>query len=159
MYLTDYRIFAAFLLLRLSCVYFVQSSFVPDEYWQSLEVSHKLAFGYGYLTWEWDKKIRSCFYPYIIHLLYKVIPDSSFYIIYSPKILQAVLSSSGDFFAYKLAADYFGKRCGMWTAFNILTSWFLFYCSARTLSNMAEASLTACGFYFYPWSQRVKVIF
>jgi hypothetical protein len=26
----------------------VQTSFVPDEYWQSLEVSHYMAFGYPF---------------------------------------------------------------------------------------------------------------
>ena len=27
--------------------------FQPDEYWQSLEVAHRMVYGYGYLTWEW----------------------------------------------------------------------------------------------------------
>lgn len=27
--------------------------FQPDEYWQSLEVAHRLAHGYGFATWEW----------------------------------------------------------------------------------------------------------
>lgn len=27
--------------------------FQPDEYWQSLEVAHRIAYGYGYTTWEW----------------------------------------------------------------------------------------------------------
>lgn len=74
-------------------------------------------------------------------------------------MLQSVLSSVGDFFAYKFAKEYFGRNCGLWTVFNILTSWFLFYCSSRTLTNMAEASLTACALYFYPWPRREKVRF
>ena len=32
----------------LVCTYFN-----PDEYWQSLEVAHRMAFGSGHLTWEW----------------------------------------------------------------------------------------------------------
>ena len=27
--------------------------FQPDEYWQALEVAHRLVFGYGYQSWEW----------------------------------------------------------------------------------------------------------
>lgn len=42
--------------------------FQPDEYWQSLEVAHRLAFEYGYETWEWRALgghggIRSALYP------------------------------------------------------------------------------------------------
>jgi len=33
----------------LLCVTFFQ----PDEFFQSLEVAHRLVFGYGYKTWEW----------------------------------------------------------------------------------------------------------
>lgn len=27
--------------------------FQPDEFFQSLEVAHRLVFGYGWQTWEW----------------------------------------------------------------------------------------------------------
>jgi phosphatidylinositol glycan class B len=36
----------------------VKTFFDPDEYWQSLEVAHEHVFGYGYLTWEWEARIR-----------------------------------------------------------------------------------------------------
>ncbi|XP_035215513.1 GPI mannosyltransferase 3-like isoform X4 [Stegodyphus dumicola] len=142
-----------FLLVRLLGVLIVQSAFVPDEYWQSLEVSHKMTFCYGHLTWEWVKGIRSCVYPLLFHILYSIFPDSLLVRVYIPRIFQALLSALGDFFTYKLASELFGQRCGMWTVFNILASWFLFYSSSRTLTNMAEASLTACGLYFYPWEK------
>lgn len=38
--------FGAFLLFRLFCIFLNQTWFVPDEYWQSQEVAHHLAFGY-----------------------------------------------------------------------------------------------------------------
>ncbi|XP_035215381.1 GPI mannosyltransferase 3-like isoform X2 [Stegodyphus dumicola] len=108
---------------------------------------------YGHLTWEWVKGIRSCVYPLLFHILYSIFPDSLLVRVYIPRIFQALLSALGDFFTYKLASELFGQRCGMWTVFNILASWFLFYSSSRTLTNMAEASLTACGLYFYPWEK------
>lgn len=42
--------------------------FAPDEYYQSLEIAHKIVFGYGYRTWEWRVEggaggIRSPLYP------------------------------------------------------------------------------------------------
>ena len=39
--------------------------FQPDEYYQSLEVAHRVVFGYGHLTWEWTSNppIRSISFP------------------------------------------------------------------------------------------------
>lgn len=39
------KVFLGLLAFRILSVFVVQSWYVPDEYWQSLEVSHKLAFG------------------------------------------------------------------------------------------------------------------
>lgn len=66
------KVFIQFLLIRLASVYFVQTFFVPDEYWQSLEVAHKLAFNFGHLTWEWHQGIRSYIPPLIISGFYKL---------------------------------------------------------------------------------------
>ena len=62
-----------FLFIRLSAVYFVQTWFVPDEYWQSVEVSHNISFGYGYLTWEWLEGIRSFCFPLVFAGVYKIL--------------------------------------------------------------------------------------
>ena len=51
----------------------VQTYFSPDEYWQSLEVAHSMVFGYGYLTWEWDEKIRGILHPMIFAVLYMLL--------------------------------------------------------------------------------------
>lgn len=46
--------------------------FQPDEFWQSLEVAHRLVFGYGYLTWEWGQgtALRSIAHPALFVPLY-----------------------------------------------------------------------------------------
>lgn len=41
----------------------VRSFFNPDEYWQCLEVAHRVIFGFGHLTWEWTDGLRSFFHP------------------------------------------------------------------------------------------------
>lgn len=69
----NWDVFAIFLLLRLASVFLVQTFFVPDEYWQSLEVAHKISFGYGYLTWEWKNGIRSYIYPLLISAFYSIL--------------------------------------------------------------------------------------
>lgn len=69
----NFDILCIFLTIRLCSVYLVQTFFVPDEYWQSLEVAHRISFGYGYLTWEWKEGIRSYIYPLIISCFYTVL--------------------------------------------------------------------------------------
>ncbi len=45
--------------VRLAWAALSRSFFQPDESWQSLEVAHRLVFGYGYLTWEWRPSASS----------------------------------------------------------------------------------------------------
>lgn len=43
-------------LLLFRCIVSIITSrtiFAPDEHWQSLEVAHRIVFGYGFETWEW----------------------------------------------------------------------------------------------------------
>lgn len=47
--------------LRLLNALACQTFFQPDEFFQSLEVAHRLVFGFGWQTWEWRSQsaIRS----------------------------------------------------------------------------------------------------
>lgn len=69
----NWDVVAIFLIVRLSSVFVVQTYFVADEYWQCLEVAHKIVFGYGYLTWEWTQGIRSYVYPLFTAFLYNIL--------------------------------------------------------------------------------------
>src|SRR5882762_4658639 len=53
------------LVVRVSVALCTRTFFQPDEYFQSLEVAHRVVFGYGALTWEWlsPRPIRSILYP------------------------------------------------------------------------------------------------
>nr|XP_024923463.2 mannosyltransferase APTG1 isoform X2 [Ziziphus jujuba var. spinosa] len=66
-------IFALCLAFRIANALVVQTYFNPDEHWQALEVAHRIVFGYGHLTWEWKKGIRSYLHPLLFALLYKVL--------------------------------------------------------------------------------------
>lgn len=61
------------LFVRILSVFVVKTWYVPDEYWQSLEVAHKLVFGFGELTWEWQKGIRSYLYPGVFAIFYSIL--------------------------------------------------------------------------------------
>lgn len=66
----------------------MRSYFAPDEYWQSVEIAHKMVFGYGYETWEWTipTPIRSTLHPLIYAIPYKLLQflslDTPFMIVY-----------------------------------------------------------------------------
>ncbi|XP_060657929.1 GPI mannosyltransferase 3 isoform X1 [Drosophila nasuta] len=142
-------VFGLILAVRLASVFIVQTYFVPDEYWQSLEVAHKLTFGYGYLTWEWVQGIRSYVYPLAIAAIYKVLAllqlDSVEWLVLLPRLLQALLTTYSDYRFYV----WTGKR--KWALFLILVPWFWFYTGSRTLANTLEASLITIALSYFPW--------
>lgn len=41
-----WQVLVALVAFRVSSAVFSQTAFVPDEYWQSLEVAHRMVFGY-----------------------------------------------------------------------------------------------------------------
>lgn len=92
--------------LRILNCFLVQTSFVPDEYWQSLEVAHRMVFSYGYLTWEWTERLRGYTYPLIFASIYKVLhllgKDSVQFLIWIPRLGQALLSAVADIRLYSL---------------------------------------------------------
>jgi GPI mannosyltransferase 3 len=59
--------------------------------------------------------------------------------------MQSVLSAYSDYRFYV----WNGKK--KWSMFLILTSWFWFYTSTRTLTNTLETALTTIGLSYFPW--------
>ncbi|XP_072945372.1 GPI mannosyltransferase 3 [Epargyreus clarus] len=143
------HVVSVILVVRLLSVFVVQTSFVPDEYWQSLEVAHEYVFGYGALTWEWQKGLRSYLYPSVIAALYTVLKytglDYPEAVIIVPRIFQALLSTYADYCFYKWTG---GRK---WALFLVLTSWFWFYTASRTILQTVETSLLAIGLSKFPF--------
>lgn len=155
-YSEERRIWGFCLLFRMMNSLLVQTYFNPDEHWQSLEVAHKIAFGYGHLTWEWKEGIRGYLHPLIFAILYKLLGflrlDTPWVMTKAPRLLQSVVSSVGDLYLYKLSKCLFGKNVAKWALFSQLANWFMFYCITRTFSNSLETVLTAIGlFYWFPF--------
>ncbi|XP_037803489.1 GPI mannosyltransferase 3-like [Penaeus monodon] len=147
-----------FLLVRLSSVFLVQTWFVADEYWQATEVAHNIAFGYGYLTWEWKEGLRSILYPGVLACLYKVLAvfslDYPLLLIHLPRVLHACAFAVGDFFTWKLSQKLYNKDAAHWTYVCLMSSWFLEYCAPRTLTSCLEMVLTSVALWFYPWKSK-----
>ncbi|CAI8611283.1 unnamed protein product [Vicia faba] len=151
---SDKQIFIFCLAFRMLNSLLVQSYFNPDEHWQGPEVAHRIAFGYGHLTWEWKQGIRSYFHPLIFLPLYKILGllhlDSPWFMMRAPRLLQSVFSAVGDLYLYKHSAILFGYSVAKWALFSQLSNWFMFYCFSRTLSNSLETVLTLVSLYFWP---------
>lgn len=152
--MNERRVLFYLVILNTSSVFLVQTSFVPDEYWQSLEVAHSMVFGYGYLTWEWRNGLRSYSYPAIFAALYKALHilnlDYRLLVIGLPRFFQAICSAVGEWYIVKTACRLYGEPTAQWTFRSIVTSWFLFYCASRTMTNTMETALTSIALYFYP---------
>ncbi|XP_028063409.1 GPI mannosyltransferase 3 [Camellia sinensis] len=148
------RIFVTCLALRMANSLLVQTYFNPDEHWQALEVAHRITFGYGHLTWEWKKGIRSYLHAMVFAFLYRILAlfhlDTPLFMIKAPRLLQSLFAAVGDLYVYKLSHVLFGGHVAQWALFSQLTNWFMFFCFTRTLSNSLETVLTLVGLYYWP---------
>ncbi|XP_042066073.1 mannosyltransferase APTG1-like [Salvia splendens] len=148
------KIFIFCLIARIINSLLVQTYFNPDEHWQALEIAHRISFGYGHLTWEWEKGIRSYLHPLIFAALYKVLAflhlDFHWFMIRSPRLLQSIFASFCDLYVYKFSRVLFGGSVAEWALFAQLSNWFLFYCMPHTFSNSLETVLTIVSLYYWP---------
>ncbi|OUM59808.1 glycosyltransferase family 22 protein [Piromyces sp. E2] len=128
--------------------------FVPDEYWQSIEVAHNFVFDYGYLTWEWKEKIRSFSYPLLFTLPYMILKhfnlDNTDLLIYFPRLIHVFIAALCDLYTYKLTKKYFGRNAAKWALFCSMLSWSNWNILVRTVSNSIETTLTVMALYYWP---------
>jgi len=146
----EFKLLCLLILWRLISVFIVQTAHVPDEYWQSLEVAHHLAFDYGYLTWEWRKMIRSYSYPFLISILYRILAafslDFTVLLMTLPRVFQAILVGYSDYRFYK----WIGCK---WALLVLCTNWYWYYCATRTLINSVETACSIIAFSMFPWME------
>ncbi|VDK88379.1 unnamed protein product [Dibothriocephalus latus] len=123
------------ILFRIVNALIIRTTFVPDEYWQSVEVAHRWTFGYGALTWEWwnSTAIRSPLHPLMFAGLYKLLAavglDSRLAIIYLPRLLHGILAAVADYNLYCMTHLLSGPTTAKlnFLRFNLLTNGANFY--------------------------------
>eukprot|EP00826_Nyctotherus_ovalis_P055111 TRINITY_DN7298_c0_g1_i4.p1 TRINITY_DN7298_c0_g1~~TRINITY_DN7298_c0_g1_i4.p1 ORF type:complete len:566 (+),score=82.68 TRINITY_DN7298_c0_g1_i4:3-1700(+) len=149
------------LLYRCFISLYVRSFYAPDEYYQSVEVAHRIVFGYGYTSWEWtiEEPIRSIVHPFIFAILYKVLAllslDTGFLIAYAPRLLQAVLLTITDYYVYWIAEDAFKDAYTAKLSMLLhLAAWFTNFTMVRTLSNSFESILIVIAYYYWSRTSR-----
>ncbi|KAF8935651.1 hypothetical protein BGZ58_004868 [Dissophora ornata] len=158
--LSDKAILAGLLVFRALNACLVTTYFSPDEYWQALEVGHRITFGYGYLTWEWDVGLRSVLHPAIFAVLYKVLAllglDDGSLFIYAPRLLQSIFATIADFYTYRFANRLFENQVtANWTSLEEAQCWdpqyWIRHCSTKNGSGrqlISSASMSLKEFHF-----------
>ncbi|CRG95122.1 GPI mannosyltransferase 3, putative [Plasmodium gallinaceum] len=166
--------------LRLFNSLFVVTSFFPDEYAQSIEISHYWVFGYGHMPWEWEPciSLRSVIHPFLYAILFYILKitklDYPIAVLYAPKIFQGLCAALGDYGLMKLIKLWYlvlYKKNNMKSDDNAIFTilichffcWFYFYCICRTSSLSFECLFNIWGIYFlsknyYPLKEKDKNI-
>eukprot|EP00045_Choanoeca_perplexa_P012934 m.144014 g.144014 ORF g.144014 m.144014 type:complete len:501 (-) comp16184_c0_seq1:1499-3001(-) len=151
------RLLFLFIGLRLISWCFLQTSFVPDEYWQGTEVAHKLVFGQGHLTWEWQAELRSYIHPAIVAAIYRVLQwlslDTPQILAHTPTLLQCGLAGLADWYTVQRAKDKFGPQVAYWCTLALAFAWFIHFNALRQLSGTLSGLLLPVALYYWPQAQ------
>jgi hypothetical protein len=106
------------------------SWYVPDETWQSVEISHGVVWpGKSFKTWEWDHGLRSYLHPLLFVPGFEILKffqmDSPFIVSTLPRLLQGLLTSVADVTFVGFFDRHFAKRRvdTKWFVFIYLTNW------------------------------------
>ncbi|XP_061521372.1 GPI mannosyltransferase 3-like [Phycodurus eques] len=141
-------------IFRVVNCFLVQSSFIPDEYWQSVEVAHHMVFNYGHLTWEWKEGIRGFTYPLSFAVIYKILHwihcDSVYLLIWLPRLLHALVAAFADVKFFFLIRTLEDRDIAKWAFFCHMCSWFTWFCCTRTISNSVEATIACLALSYFP---------
>jgi len=93
------------LLVRLAAIFSFQNLHHPDEIFQVYEQAHRLAFGYGIKTWEFEDGIRSLVIPYLLSKLFlaaSLLSSQPLAYLFATQLILSVLSIVTVAFVYRM---------------------------------------------------------
>jgi phosphatidylinositol glycan class B len=139
------------LALRIGLAEKITTVFQPDEIFQSLEPAHRLAYGYGVITWEWIVSMRSWVVPFFLSVIMRMTAwmgaGSSGYLL-GVTVALSVLSLTSIWFAYAWARRVSGPMAGWIAALACTLHFTLVYFSPRAFSEVIAAHVLLPGLYF-----------
>lgn len=150
----DLHIFVSLFVYRLINALTNSTFFQPDEFYQSLEPAHRLVYGYGYLTWEYETALRSIAHPLVFAVPYWVLKvlsvDSPHNVLLVGPLIGALQGAIADFYTAKFIHKYWPETGVLAFMVPLLSSW-NWYVGTRTFSNALETSITAFALYHWPF--------
>ena len=154
MLVLDKMLLTSLVLWRAVWAVLSQTWYVPDETWQSVEVAHRVVWGRGVLTWEWDKDIRSSIHPTVFIIVFKLLSllhlDYQWLVVLVPKLMTGTMTAMADYATYNMVKRREGSSCAAWFLLLLQTNWFSLYSGSRTVINTLETSLFCLGLSVYP---------
>lgn len=128
----------------------------PDEIFQTQEPAHRLAFGYGVVSWEWRVGARSWVFPAFLAGVMRATewmgPGSAGYR-WGIVIVLAVISLTPVWFASSWARQTSGREAGI-VAAGLSAIWFpLVYFAPKTLTEVIATHLWLPGLYVGAYGQ------
>ena len=158
-------VFIAAIFYRTFWALTVSTSFVPDEYYQTIEPAYNLIYGDAASqfrnTWEWREnyRIRSYvpLFPYLLLFKFKYslrhhwgISFPEHFVDKAPRFITGLLISSSDILFFSIVRRISNSnRIAAVILFVHLFSWSASYCLSRTLINSTETALLITGIYFW----------
>jgi hypothetical protein len=130
----------------------------PDEIFQMLEQAHRLAFGNGFIPWEFDEGVRSYFWPGILAGIFaagnRLVPGS--YLL-AARFALSLLSLTAVWFSWAILRRFAGPRAAVIGAF-LSAGWVeLVYFGSKAHNEVMAAHLLLIGTYLvFPYFENLR---
>jgi len=151
-------LFGSALALRIGLAVGSPNIFFPDEIFQTLEPAHRLAFGYGVVSWEWRFGIRSWVFPAFLAGVMRASawlgPGSSGYIL-GITIVLSLISLTAVWFGYAWAKRASGTPAALIAAVACSFYFGLVYFAPKALNEVVAAHVMLPGLYFGVYGQKL----
>lgn len=130
----------------------------PDATFQTLEPAHRLAYGYGVITWEWRVGIRNWVFPAFLAALMKATawmgPGSSGYL-WGIRAALSLLSLITIWFGFSWAKRASGTTAAILAA-GICAIWYdLVIFAPAALTGIVAAHMLLPGLYLGQYAERI----
>lgn len=130
----------------------------PDEIFQTQEPAHRLAYGYGVVTWEWREGIRSWVFPAFLACVMRATSwmgeESSGYLL-GIRLMLSLISLSAVWFAFSWAKRASGTPAAFIAAGCCATWYQLVDFGGRALTEVVAAHLLLPGLYLGVYGDRI----
>jgi hypothetical protein len=130
----------------------------PDEIFQTLEPAHRLAFGYGVITWEWREGVRSWVFPAFLAAVMRATEwmgsGSSGYL-GGIAIVLSLISLITVWFGFAWGRRAGGKEAAIIAAGACAIWWELIYDAPKALTEVVAGHLLLPGLYLGVYGDRL----
>jgi hypothetical protein len=149
---------ASALALRLGLALGSPNIFYPDEIFQTLEPAHRLAFGYGIISWEWRLGVRSWVFPAFLAGVMRATAwlgsASAGYLLGTAMVLS-LISLTAVSFGYAWAKRASGTTAAVIAALACSFYFGLVYFAPKALNEVVAAHVMLPGLYLGVYGQKL----